>query len=229
MARLERSLAAGRATGDDRVIGRALFMTALVAAANGDPVPAEAHLEEALSLWQSLADGRMEAEVLHQMGLLAGGRGDPAAAEQLFARSLEVRHRAGHDDEAHITLTFLAAVRVAAGDLDGARSALLDSFETGLRLGDRRAAWTLDVCSWIAAADLNHDRAVTLAGAAARMHEVAGSRPPPAWLALTDSFTSAGRAGLSPTTSALAWERGAGLSYREAIAYGIEAVSRPAG
>ncbi len=223
LLRLGRALAAGQSAGDDRVTGRALFMTGLVEAATGAPVRAEAHLEEALSLWQTMGDGRMEAEVLHQMGLLAGSRGDLAAAEQLFARSLELRHRAGHDDEAHITLTFLAAVRVAGGGIEGARSAIRQSLESGLRLGDRRAAWTLDVCSWIAAADSNPARALTLAGAAARMHEVAGSKPTPAWLALTDSFLRAGRAGLPPTESALAWESGAVLSYLEAIAYGLEA------
>ncbi len=226
MARLGLALAAGRSAGDERVTGRALFMTALVEAATGDPVRAEAHLEEALSHWQTLGDGRMEAEVLHQMGLLAGGRGHLAAAEQLFARSLELRHRAGHDDEAHITLTFLAAVKVAGGGVEAARSAIRQSLESGLQLGDRRAAWTLDVCSWIAAADSNPARALTLAGAAARMHEISGSKPPPAWLALTDSFI---RAGLPPRESAEAWQRGAGLSYPEAIAYGLEALGAGVG
>jgi tetratricopeptide (TPR) repeat protein len=197
-------------------------MSGLVEAATGDPFRAEAHLEQALPLWQALADGGMEAEILHQMGLLAGGRGDLAGAENLFRRSLDLRHRADAGDEAHITLTFLAAVKVANDDIDGARGAIRESLEIGRRLGDRRAAWALDVCSWIAAADSQPEQALVLAGAAMGMHASAGATPPEIWLALTKSFTDRARTALPPDRASAATERGRALSYPAAIEYALE-------
>ncbi|MEO6857466.1 MAG: hypothetical protein ABI323_02620, partial [Solirubrobacteraceae bacterium] len=225
--RLQRALTAGETAGDQRLIGRALYMTGLVEAAVGDPVHAEANLERALPTWQGLADPAMEAEILHQMGLLAGGRGDLGASESLFRRSLELRHQADSDDEAHITLTFLAAIRVSGGDLDGARTAIRESLELGRWLGDRRASWTLDVCSWIAAADGEAGRALVLSGAAAAMHASAGTTPPRTWLALTDSLMEQARERLTAAEATAALDRGRSLSYAEAVDFALEA-ERPA-
>jgi predicted ATPase len=220
--RLEQALLAGESAADDRLIGRALYMSGLVEAATGDPVRAEAYLEQALPLWQAMADAGMEAEILHQMGLLAGGRGDIAGAENLFRRSLDLRNRADSGDEAHITLTFLAAVKVANNDIDGARGAIRQSLEIGRRLGDRRAAWALDVYSWIAADDSEPERALVLAGAAAGMHASAGATPPDIWLALTRSFSDRARAVLTDEAATAAWERGRALSYPAAIEFALE-------
>jgi predicted ATPase len=224
-ARLERALAAGEAAADDRLIGRALYMSGLVEAATGDPVRGEAHLEQALPLWQSLGDGGMEAEILHQMGLLAGARGDVAAAEHLFSRSLDLRYETDSGDEAQITLTFLAAVKVAAADIEGARKAIRESLELGRRIGDVRAAWALDVCGCIAASDSDPERAIVLASAAARMHESAGATPPDVWLALMQSYSDRARAELTPAEAAAAEARGRALSFPAAIEYALETPS----
>jgi predicted ATPase len=220
--RLERALAAGEAAADPRLTGRALYMSGLVEAATGDPVRAEAHLEQALPLWQELGDPGMEAEILHQMALLAGARGDIAGAEALFRRSLDLRYGSDSGDEAHITLTFLAAVKVAGGDVAAARAAIRDSLEIGRRLGDRRAAWALDVFSWIAAADSEPERALVLAGAAAGMHTSAGATPPAIWQALTQSFVEQAREALPAEQAEAALERGRGLAYQEAIDFALE-------
>jgi predicted ATPase len=227
-ARLERALRAGEAAADDYLIGHALYMSGLVEAATGDPFRAEAHLEQALPLWQAQGDGVMEAEVLHQMALLAGGRGNIAGAVSLFERSLELRNRADSGDVAHITLTFLAAVKVANNDVDGARNAIRESLEIGRRLGDRRAAWALDVYSWIAADDSEPERALVLAGAAAGMHASAGATPPDIWLALTRSFIDRARSALAPDLATAALERGRALSYPAAIEYALGMDEQPA-
>ena len=226
--RLDRALKAGEAAADDHLVGRALYMSGLVEAATGDPVRAEAHLEQALPLWHALADAGMEAEILHQMGLLAGGRGDVAAAETLFQRSLDLRNEADGGDEAHITLTFIAAVRVTRDDVEGARKAVRESLEIGQRLGDKRAAWTLDVCSCIAVADHQAERCLVLAGAAASIHKSAGTTPPDNWQALMRSFTNRARSALLPDEAAAAWERGRALSYRAAIEYALAMDEQPA-
>jgi predicted ATPase/class 3 adenylate cyclase len=220
--RLAQALAAGESAADDRLVGRALYMSGLVEAATGDPVRSEAYLEQALPLWQELGDGGMEAEILHQMGLLAGGRGDIAGAESLFRRSLDLRNRADSGDEAHITLTFLAAVKVSNNDFGGARDAIRQSLEIGRRLGDRRAAWALDVDSWIAAEDSDPERALVLAGAAAGMHASAGATPPDIWLALSRSFMDRARAALPDDAATAAWERGRALSYPAAIEFALQ-------
>lgn len=222
LADLERAVDTATAGSDEGLLGRALYMSALVEAATGRPVQAEAHLEQALPLWQAIGDGTMQAEVLHQMGLLAGSRGDQAGAEALFRRSLDLRARAGSSDEAHITLTFLAAVRMAAGDIDGARRSVRESIELGSLLDDRRTAWALDVASWIAAAEGRPERAVAIAGAAARMHSTAGARPPQMWNSLTESFIGPARAELGEAAEA-SWERGAAMRYREAVIFALDA------
>jgi len=222
LARLERALAAGEAAADDRVIGQALYMSGLVEAAAGDPVRGEAHLEQALPLWQALGDGGMEAEILHQMGLLAGARGDIASAENLFSRSLNLRYESDAGDEAQITLTFLAAVKVAANDIEGARAAIQESLELGRRIGDVRAAWALDVCGCIAASDSDPERAIVLASAAAKMHESAGASPPAVWLALMQSYTDRARAAMTPAEAAAAEQRGRALTFPAAIEFALE-------
>ena len=222
MARLGRAQAAGEAAEDDRLVGRALYLSGLVEAASGDPVRAEAHLEQALPVSQALGDGGMEADVLHQMGLLAGGRGDLPSAESLFRRSLDLREKAEAGDETHITLTFLAAVRLAGNaDLVGARKAIRESLEVGRQLGDRRTAWALDVCSWLAATDSEPERCLVLAGAAAAIHASAGATLPVNWSALASSFTDQARSELPADAATAAWERGRALSFNAAIEYAL--------
>ena len=141
-----------RATNDSPALGYGLHISGLVEMAGGNPVAAEACFEEGLGVWQEIKDPSNEAEMLYNLGLLAGSRGDAAGAHDMLARSIDMRRRAGRDDETHIALTFIAAVAVMTSDLAEARTAMRESLRIGRQLGDRRLAWSLDVCACLAIA-----------------------------------------------------------------------------
>ena len=218
---LRRAVTTAESSGFRFGLGRSLYLTAVVNTALGDPVRAEAAVEDALPLWQELGDGRMEAETLHQVGLLAAGRGDVAGARALFERSLARREEAGYGEESHITLTFLGAVLLVSRDLAGAAAATRQGLELAGRLGDRRAAWALDVRACLAAAAGRPREAMTLAGAAEAMHSGAGTRPPETWRALNEGFLGRARAELGEAVARAAWEEGGRVSYAEAIQLGL--------
>jgi predicted ATPase len=222
---LRKALELARSTNDSPAIGYGLHISGLVEMAVGNPVAAEACFEEGLGIWQELEDPSNEAELFYNLGLLAGSRGDAAGARDLLARSVEIRRRAGRDDETHIALTFTAAIAVMASEFGAARTAMRESLRIGRRLGDRRLAWSLDVCACLAVASGEPERGLRLAGAAQAMHEGSGVLPPEIWRTVIAAYLAPAREQLGEEIADVAVSTGAKLGYEDAIEFALESLN----
>jgi predicted ATPase len=209
-------------------LGKGLHILGLVEMATGNPVAAEACFEEGLGVWQELDDPSNEAEMLYNLGLLAGSRGDVAGARNQLARSIDIRRRAGREDETHIALTFTAAVGVMASELEPARSAMRESLQIGRRLGDRRLAWSLDVCACLAIASGEPERGLRLAGAAHAMHEGSGVLPSEVWRSVVEAYLAPAREEVGEVVADAADTAGRKLGYEDAIDFALESLAAKA-
>ncbi len=221
---LAEAIELARAKNDSPALGYGLHISGLVQMAVGNPVAAEACFEEGLGIWQELQDPSNEAEMLYNLGLLAGSRGDAAGARDLLARSIELRRRAGREDETHIALTFTAAVDVMASDLVAARTAMRESLQIGRRLGDRRLAWSLDVCACLAIAGGAPEQGLRLAGAGSAMHEGSGVSPSEVWRSVVEAYLAPAREELGQDAAEAAEAAGSKLGYEDAIDYALDSL-----
>ena len=224
---LAEALELARAKDDSPAVGYGLHILGLVEMAAGNPVGAEACFEEGLGVWQELNDPSNEAEMLYNLGLLAGSRGDVAGARDMLARSIEIRRRAGRDDETHIALTFMAAVAVMASELAQARTAMRESLQIGRRLGDRRLAWSLDVCACLAIAGGAAERGLQLAGAAHAMHEGSGVSPSEVWRSVIEAYLAPARKQVGTVAAQAAAAAGRKLGYDDAIDFALDSLAQP--
>ena len=213
-----------RANDDSPALGYGLNISGLVEMAGGNPVAAEACFEEGLGVWQELEDPSNEAEMLYNLGLLAGSRGDAAGARDMLARSIDIRRRAGREDETHIALTFTAAVAVMTSDLEAARTAMRESLQIGRRLGDRRLAWSLDVCACLAIAGGEPEQGLRLAGAGSAMHEGSGVSPSAVWRSVVEAYLAPAREQLGQDAARSEDAAGRKLGYDDAIDYALDSL-----
>jgi len=222
---LSQALELARAKDDAPAIGYGLHISGLVYMAAGNPVAAEACFEEGLGVWQELHDPSNEAEMLYNLGLLYGSRGDAAGAQDLLARSVEMRRRAGREDETHIALTFSAAVAIMASELGAARTAMRESLQIGRRLGDRRLAWSLDVCACLAIASGEPEHGLRLAGAGQAMHEASGVSPSEVWRSVVEAYLAPAREQIGKVAAEAAAAAGRKLGYEEAIDFALDSLT----
>ena len=222
---LNQALELARANDDSPALGYGLHIAGLVEMAAGNPVAAEACFEEGLGVWQELHDPSNEAEMLYNLGLLAASRGDVAGAQDQLARSIEIRRRAGREDETHIALTFTAAVAIMASELGAARTAMRESLQIGRRLGDRRLAWSLDVCACLAIASSEAEQGLRLAGAAQAMHESSGVSPSEVWRSVVEAYLAPAREQVGNVAAEAAAAAGRKLGYEEAIDFALASLT----
>ncbi|HEY1162960.1 MAG TPA: tetratricopeptide repeat protein [Candidatus Dormibacteraeota bacterium] len=222
---LGEALELARAKDDSPAVGYGLHILGLVDMAAGNPVAAEACFEEGLGVWQELHDPSNEAEMLYNLGLLAGSRGDVAGARDLLARSIQIRRRAGREDETHIALTFTAAVAVMASELEPARTAMRESLLIGRRLGDRRLAWSLDVCACLAIASGEAEQGLRLAGAGHAMHEGSGVSPSEVWRSVVEAYLAPAREKVGEGAAEAADATGRKLGYDDAIDFALDSLA----
>jgi hypothetical protein len=118
---------------------------------------------------------------------------------------------------------------LVAGDADDAHMALAESILTARRMGDRRAAWTLDVAACVAAGAGQFERALSLAAAGGQMHRTDGVRPPASWPRALAAWLDPARRGLDRETIVAAEAAGAALSFEGALELALEGSSTVAG
>jgi predicted ATPase len=203
--------------GDDDILAKARRVQGLLAMAADDPAPALAFCAEALALYQRSGHRAGETDALYSLGLVTGFTGDLATAQTLFERSLEIRTEMGSRDEGVAVLAFLGLVQLATGLTGAARAAIEESVLAARQIGDRRAAWTLDVAACLAATEGDPRRAIQLAAAGHEMHRTAGVRPPPVWQRSLDAWLDSARRHVGAAEAASARAAGAALTFDEAL------------
>ncbi len=215
--RIDEGVTAARASGDWRTLFSALERSGLMAAAAGDLAASEAALDAALALAREHRDQAAEASILHQLGLRASQKPDLPAARALLEQSLALRRALNRSDEASMSLTFLAAVAFLQTDTETSRRCIIESLEIGRALGDRRAAWSLDVLACLMTREGSFERALQLAGAGSAMHEASGNTPPAPWEAFVSPHIQLARHGLDPEVARMRWEAGRRMAFDEAL------------
>jgi predicted ATPase/class 3 adenylate cyclase len=219
LSHLDTYLDTVRRRSDRKGIADGLILSGQLALFNRELDAALGAFGEVLAIRRELGDLTGEAFALHYLGTVRGQTGEVDLAGELFSQSLEVRTGIGRRDEGLVTLIFLGAQRFVTGDLRAAWSMLLEALAIAHRLGDRRAAWCLDVVATMAVAASEPVRALRLAGAASAMHEASGTRPPPTWRAMTEPALEPARIELGPAAAQAAWAEGEAMSFHEALDY----------
>jgi len=215
--RAEEAASLASDAGDDLTLANARRVQGLLALAAEAPGVAEAFCAESLEIYRRLSERAGEMNVLYTLGLVAGYQGEFDRAREMFEASLEIGTELGCRDEGSATLAFLGVVALGTGKLADARASIEESALAARQLGDRRAAWTLDVAARLAATEGYHERALTLAGAAREMFLAAGVTPPGVWTQAIMTWLDKAREALGPEGAAAAWAAGAALTFDQAL------------
>jgi hypothetical protein len=147
---------------------------------------------------------------LHHLGLLALEVGrDAAEAWSLSEQALVLSRRIGERRLEGNVLVAIARVARARGEAATARSLLSAALTAYQEVGDPAVMpILLYTCAAMAADAGQLERAVRLAGAAARLSELVGSQEWPALLRELDSWLPAARRALGEQNFARAWAQG---------------------
>jgi non-specific serine/threonine protein kinase len=219
----EESLAIRRRLNDRHGIAGSLNNLGNVAEYRGDHREARLHYQNSLAIHRESQDDWGVATVLYNLGYVAWHEGDDAAARLLYEESLAIGRQIADRWVISWNLAGLADVAQGQGDTHAARLLHEQCLTTTWELGDLgRIAPSLEGLAGLAAAEGHSERALRLAGAAARQRGSFGSRGypseqeqitlwlAPAWRALSEE---AGRA---------AWAEGQAMSTEQAVVYALQ-------
>jgi predicted ATPase/DNA-binding CsgD family transcriptional regulator/DNA-binding XRE family transcriptional regulator len=137
------SLAAARAVGDARLIGRALHVQARLLLDTSEVAAAHRLLDEALALFRAEDDAHGMGDVLWCQGLAARHQGDFRRARALLEESLIHLERAGDRHPIAVALAFLGEVQRDQGEYARAEVRLEASLAAGRELGSPWAVCVL--------------------------------------------------------------------------------------
>jgi tetratricopeptide (TPR) repeat protein len=179
---------------------------------------------EALTVQQQLRDANCTANSLGYLSMLALEQGDAAAAQGLCEQSLALFEEIAKQPDIAGILVWLGAARFAAGDVQGAEDAYLNSLriermriERGLASRQRTAA-CLESLAEVALARGQPDLATRLLGAASRvLGELVSAPLPPRLAAQRERVTAYTRHMVGEEARAAAFAAGQALSLEAAI------------
>jgi predicted ATPase/DNA-binding winged helix-turn-helix (wHTH) protein len=214
----EECLALWRKLGDHKAIARSLSNLANIAKLQGDNASAHALYAECLSIFKGLGDRTGVAWSMNSLGDVARDQGDSAAAQALYQQCLEIFREL--DDRWGIagTLADLGNLARDKEDYRVAHSRYGESIRLFQELGHKRGVARLLECfACAASAQLEAERSLRLAGAAAALRQNIGAPLTPAEQAKLESTLHPARQLLANTASATAWLEGRSLPVEKAI------------
>jgi len=219
----EQSLVIRRTIGDRRGIASCLNHLGNVARDRSDNADARRLYEESMAILGELGDRRGMAVVLNNLGEVAQYARDCPAAQSFYAEGLAI----GYDLEdgwcIGNSIQGLADVAQLQGDYQVARQLYEQSLAMVIDVKDRSGIPArLEGFAGLAAADNRLERAVRLAGAAAKLRVSVGAprRPPEEelfrlWMQPTEH-------GLSEAAAEAAWAEGQAMSDEQVVAYALQ-------
>lgn len=194
-----------------------------LAMAVGDLDSAVSDLRQAVSLAEEFRLPAAErAAALHHLGIAEGMSGCLPVAGSRLEESLALQTASGPGDDGHVTMAFLALIKLATGDPHSARSLLHEALEAAARLRDFRAAWSIQIAACVESARGDAWRALILAGAGSAIHTMAGTTPLAAWNGVLEPWLGAARERLTREQATSLAEQGQRLSFDEAIALALD-------
>jgi predicted ATPase len=214
----EASLSLWRELGDQKAVARALSNLANVVKLRGEYARARTLYMECLSIFRELGDQMGIAWSLNYQGDVAHDQGDSDAARTLYEQGLAIFRQV--DDRWGIagTLADLGSLAREKGDYATARSLYRESINFFQELNHRRGiARLLEYFACLAAAQLEAERSLRLAGAAAAIRQNIGAPLTPAEQAKLETSLQAARQTLPNKVGATAWLEGWALPAERAI------------
>jgi predicted ATPase len=217
-ALFEESLVLWRELGDQKAIARALSNLANVVKLQGDYVRARSLYAECLSIFQGLHDRTGVAWSMNYQGDVARDQGDSAGAQKLYEQGLAIFREL--DDRWGIagTLADLGTLAREQRNYPAAHSLHRESIRIFQQLGHKRGlARLLECFACSAAVELEAERALRLAGAAAALRQNVGAPLTPAEQAKLEATLEQPRQTLTNAVGVTAWLEGWALPVEKAI------------
>ncbi len=205
----EENLVLWREMGDRQAVARSLSNLANVFKLQGDYERARSLYAECLSIFQELRDRTGIAWSTNYLGDVARDQGDSAAARTLYEQSLTIFREL--DDRWGIagTLADLGSLAREGGNYPAAHSLYRESIRNFQRLEHKRGiARLLECFACSAAAQMEAERSLRLAGAAAALRQNIGAPLTPAEQVKLEASLESARQALSNTTGTTAWLEG---------------------
>jgi tetratricopeptide (TPR) repeat protein len=204
--------------GDQQAIARALSNLANVVKLQGEYSRARALYVECLSIFRGLGDRMGVAWSLNYQGDVAHDQGDSAAARTLYEQGLAIFRDVCDRWGIAGTLADLGSLAREKGDYSTARSMYRESITVFQELDHRRGiARLLEYFACLAAAQLEAERSLRLAGAAAALRQNIGAPLTSAEQAKLETSLHTARQALTNKEGATAWLEGWALPAERAI------------
>jgi predicted ATPase/predicted Ser/Thr protein kinase len=215
---LEESLALWRDLGDLKAIARALSNLANILKLQGEYEHARSLHSECLAIFQGLGDRTGVAWSLNSQGDVAREQGDYAAAQTLYADGLVIFRGLGDRWGIAGTLADLGSLAREQQDCSAARSLYCESLKIFQELRHKRGiARVLECFAGLAAVQLQAERSLRLAGAAAALRQNIGAPLTPVEQTKLETILDPARQAVTNTASTMAWLEGWAMPFEKAI------------
>ena len=206
---LEESLSLWRELGDQKAVARALSNLANVAKLQGAHNLSRALYGECIAIFRELGDRTGIAWSLNYQGDVARDQGDCASAKALYEQGLAIFRELGDRWGIAGTVADLGSLAREQQNYAMAHSRYRESIKIFRELEHKRGiARLLECFACLAAAQLDAERSLRLAGAAAALRQSIGVPLTPAEQAKLESALEPARRTLDETASASAWSEG---------------------
>ena len=217
-ALFQESLGVWRELGDLKAIARALSNLAIVLKLQGEYDHARSLHAECLAIFQGLGDRTGVAWSLNNQGDVARDQGDSAAARALYEQGLGMFRELGDRWGIAATLADLGNLSREGQDCATAHPLYQESLKIFRELDHKRGiARLLECCACSAAAQLQAERSLRLAGAAAALRQSIGAPLTSAEQAKLDATLDPARRALTNASGATAWLEGWNMPLEKAI------------
>jgi predicted ATPase/serine/threonine protein kinase len=214
----EESLALWRELGDPVAVARSLSNLANIVKLQGDYVHARSLYEGCLSIFRELGDRTGMAWSLNYQGDVARDQGDVRAARALYEESLVTFRELGDRWGIASSLADLGNLARDQRNYDAAQSLYRESMKMFQELEHKRGIARLVECfACSAATQLQPERSLRLAGAAAALRQTLGAPLTPAEQTKLERSLEPARQALTGTAGATAWLEGWVMPVEKAI------------
>ncbi len=221
---LEESLVLWKELGDRKAVGRSLSNLANVAKLQGDYPRARSLYAECLSIFRGMGDLPGVAWSLNYQGDVARDQGDSAAARTLYGEGLAIFRELGDRWGIAATLADLGNLAREQSDYPSAHSLYRESLTIFRELEHKRGiARLLECFACLSAAQLQAERSLRLAGAAAALRQKVGAPRPAAEQIKLDVILEMSRKALADSAGAAAWSEGWAMPVEKAIDEAMQA------
>src|SRR6266498_3810543 len=214
----EESLLGWRELGEQKAVARALSNLANVVKLQDDYATARSLHAECLAIFHGMGDRAGVAWSLNYQGDIARDQGDHTAARILYEQALSIFRELGDRWGIAGTLADLGSLARQQRDYPAAHTMYRESMKHFQELGHKRGiARLLECFACSAAAQLEAERSLRLAGAAAALRQNIGAPLAPAEQARLDATLGPARRALTNEAGTTAWLEGWGTSPERAV------------